>query len=67
MEEKKITIKIGQDGSIDAETFGIKGVGCIDELDMLLKGLSLSNNIEKKQDFYEQKTNITNKVSNKNG
>ena len=52
MEEKKITIKIGQDGSIDAETFGIKGVGCIDELDKLLKGLSLSNNIEKKQDFY---------------
>ena len=67
MEEKKITIKIGQDGSIDAKTFGIKGVGCIDELDKLLKDLSLSNNIEKKQDFYEQKTNITNKVSNKNG
>ena len=66
MEEKKIVIKIGQDGLVNAETFGIKGVNCLDELDKLLKGLSLCNSIEKKQDFYEQKTNITNKVSNKN-
>ena len=51
MEEKKIVIKIGQDGSVNAETFGIKGVNCLDELDKLLKGLSLCNSIEKKQDF----------------
>ncbi len=41
MEEKKIVVDIKENGEINAETFGFKGAGCMEELDKLLKGLAL--------------------------
>ena len=35
MDEKKIVIQIGEDGSLNAETFGMYGTECIDEIDKL--------------------------------
>ena len=41
MAEKKIIIQIDEKGGINAETFGMVGAGCIEELDKLMKGLAL--------------------------
>lgn len=67
MEEKKIVVKIDNKGNLKAETFGMQGTECIDELDKLLKDIARNGKTRKKQEFYEQKAIINNKVSNKNG
>lgn len=65
MKEKKIVINIGEDGSLDAETFGMYGGECIDTIDKLLKDIALSGNCIKKKEFYEQKTSTIQTVINK--
>ena len=47
MKEKKIVIDIDDKGKINAETFGIHGVECLQELDKLLKDIALETKIEK--------------------
>ena len=37
MAEKKIVVNINDKGEIDAETFGMQGTECLQELDKLLK------------------------------
>lgn len=65
MAEKKIVIDIDDKGSINAETFGITGTECLDELDRLMKDLALSGTVEKKKEFFEQETKSEEKVTNK--
>ena len=65
MDEKKIVIKIGEDGSLSAETFGMFGTECIDEIDKLMKDIALGGRYDKKKEFYEQKATITQMVKNK--
>lgn len=67
MKEKKIVVKIDNKGNLNAETFGMRGAECLDELDKLLKDIARNGTTTKKQEFYEQKTTLNNKVSNKNG
>ncbi len=67
MAEKKIVIDIDDKGGILAETFGLIGTECVDELDKLMKDLALSGTTTKKQEFYEQRTRTNNIVTNKNG
>lgn len=65
MDEKKIVIKIDEDGKLNAETFGMYGTECIDEIDKLMKDIALAGTHHKKQEFYEQKTTSSHTVSNK--
>ena len=67
MEEKKIVINIDEKGGIDAETFGIVGTECLDELDKLMKDIALSGTTTKKKEFFEQETKAASKVTNKHG
>lgn len=67
MAEKKIVIDIDDNGGISAETFGLVGTECVDELDKLMKDLAMSGTITKKPEFYEQKTQTNSTVTNKNG
>lgn len=67
MTEKKIIVKIDSKGNLNAETFGMYGTECLDELDKLLKDIARNGTTIKKQEFYEQKNTLNNKVSNKNG
>lgn len=65
MGEKKIVINIGKDGSMDAETFGMSGTECLDEIDKLMKDLALSGSYQKKKEFYEQKSSVDQTIINK--
>lgn len=65
MAEKKIVIKVDNMGNIDAETFGMFGTECIDELDKLMKDIALSGTHKKKAEFYQQKTQTNARVINK--
>ncbi|MDE6667589.1 MAG: hypothetical protein K2K38_04485 [Clostridia bacterium] len=65
MADKKIVIQLDDKGGIKAETFGMVGTECLDELDKLMKGIALSGTTEKKKEFFEQETTTSNKVVNK--
>ena len=65
MAEKKIVINIDDKGTINAETFGMVGTQCIDELDKLMKDIALLGSGEKKKEFFEQETQTSAKVINK--
>ena len=54
MAEKKIVVDIKENGEIKAETFGFQGVGCMAELDKLLKGLAMETKTEKKREFFDE-------------
>ena len=65
MADKKIVIQLDDKGGIKAETFGMVGTECLDELDKLMKGIALSGTTEKKKEFFEQEITTSNKVVNK--
>lgn len=65
MGEKKIVIQIGEDGNLNAETFGMYGTDCIDEIDKLMKDIARAGTHHKKQEFYEQKTTDSRVIKNK--
>lgn len=54
MAEKKIIIDINDTGNINAETFGIHGAECIQELDKMLKDLALETVTNKKTEFFKE-------------
>lgn len=54
MQEYKITVTIGHDGSIEADTKGFKGEACIDALEELLKDISEIQEIDKTDDYYKK-------------
>lgn len=58
MDEFKIEIEIDEDGSIKAETKGMKGDVCIGELEEILAGLEGEQNYKNKPEFYQKNKNI---------
>ena len=56
MKEYKIKVDIDEAGKISAETFGIEGTECIDELSELLKELGEVEKIKKKPEYYKKVT-----------
>jgi hypothetical protein len=60
MAEKKIVIDIDEDGSIKAETFGMYGTECLNELDKVLKDLALQSETVKKDEFFKEGTTVDN-------
>ena len=60
MAEKKIVVDIKENGEIKAETFGFQGVGCMAELDKLLKGLAMETVTEKKPEFFDEARELGN-------
>ena len=59
MQVFNINIEIDEDGNINAETKGMKGKVCIDELENILKGLEGEQTYKNKPEFY-QKVKIKN-------
>ena len=53
--EEKITVEISEDGEIHAETFGMQGTECTQELDRLMKGLATVRERHRKDDYYKEK------------
>ena len=56
MKEYKIKVNIDEAGKISAETFGIEGTECIDELSELLKEFGEVEKIKKKPEYYKKVT-----------
>lgn len=65
MADKRIVIDINDKGEIKAETFGMQGTECLNELDKLLKDLALESETTKKQEFFKEGTTTTNIVKAK--
>ncbi len=55
MNEEKIVIEIGENGDIKAETFGMEGATCMDELSKLMRNLATVVDVDNKPEFYENK------------
>jgi len=64
--EEKIIINIDMQGKVDAETFGITGAKCLDELDKIMKDIANECVTEKKPDFFDEKKNIDKNVKVEN-
>ena len=62
MSEKKIVVNINENGEIDAETFNMEGIECLEELDKLLKDLALETTTTKKEDFFRNSTKVDNTI-----
>lgn len=62
MKDKKIVINIDDKGAINAETFGMEGIECLEELDKLLKDLALETTTTKKEDFFKEGTILHNTI-----
>ena len=52
--EKKIIINLDDSGKISAETEGIHGETCLDELQQLMEELDEIHQIEKTDDYFKQ-------------
>ena len=62
MPEKKIIININDKGIIDAETFDMEGPECLEQLDKLLKDLSLESKTTKKPEYFKNSTKTDNTI-----
>ena len=51
MQEYNVTIEIDEDGNIKAETKGMQGDVCVNELDEILKGLDGDQVFKNKPEF----------------
>ena len=65
MADKKIVIDIDDKGAIKAETFGMQGTECLEELDKLLKDLALQTETVKKAEFFKEGTMVDNTIKTK--
>lgn len=65
MKENKIIVKINENGEIEAETFGMEGVDCVDELNRLMRDVATVTCNIKKPEYYKNKITGTNEVKNK--
>jgi len=60
MQEFNVEIEIDEDGNIKAETKGMKGDVCIDELEEILAGLEGEQSFKNKPEFYQKNRNNKN-------
>ena len=58
MKELTIEIEIDENGLIEAETFGFKGKVCESELNELLQSDFVIENIDKKDEYYQENNEI---------
>lgn len=66
MAEQTITIEIDENGKIKAETEGIKGEMCLDELQKLLEDFGELQSVNKTDEFHQNQTiNVNKKIQNK--
>ncbi|MFD2442604.1 DUF2997 domain-containing protein [Bacillus sp. CGMCC 1.16607] len=65
MKEVKIILTISEDGEISAETQGMVGSVCLDELEKLLDGVEDIESVVKTEEYYqsEEKANVLNKMN----
>lgn len=56
MKEFNIEINIDDLGNVSAETKGIQGEICVDELELILKNLDGNRSEKKKPEFYQKAT-----------
>ena len=56
MKEYKIEIKIDENGNIRAETKGMEGKICIDELEEILAGIEGIRKEKNRPEFYKKQT-----------
>ena len=54
MQEYKIEIEIDENGDINAETKGILGKSCVNEIDNILKGLEGEREEKNNSDYYKK-------------
>lgn len=67
MAEHKITITIDENGEIKAETSGIKGEMCLEELKELLDTETNLLSVKKTDEYFQkERTRTQNKIQNKN-
>jgi len=66
MQEYNVVIEIDEDGNIKAETKGMKGEVCVNELDEILKDLDGKHSFKNKPEFYQKTVKENNKVNLKN-
>jgi len=65
MKEFKVEIEIDENGNIKAETKGIEGEVCIDELENILADLEGEQKYKNKPEFYLKKSKNITKIQNK--
>jgi len=65
MQEYNVTIEIDENGNIKAETKGMQGEVCVDELDELLKGLDGEQSIKNKPEFYKKNKQVIQPLKSK--
>jgi Protein of unknown function (DUF2997) len=66
MQEHKIKIVIDENGKVSAETLGIEGEDCLDELNELLAELMQLEQVKKKPEYHKKSQKSTStKVQNK--
>ena len=67
MAEHTIIITIDENGEIKAETSGIKGEMCLDEIKELLDTETNLLSVKKTDEYFQQeKKHVQNKIQNKN-
>ena len=62
MSEKKVVMNISETGDINAETFNMEGIECIEALDKLLKDLALESKTIKKPEFFKNSIKADNTI-----
>lgn len=66
MAEQTIVITIDENGKINAETIGIKGEMCLDELQELLENEGNLLSVKKTDEYFQKQTiKALNKIQNK--
>lgn len=65
MQEYNIIVEIDEDGNIKAETKGMSGEICVNELDEILTGLIGDKSFKNKPEFYKKNTVIHKKITSK--
>ena len=65
MQEYNVIIEIDEDGNIKAETKGMQGTVCVEELENILQGLDGEKNKKNKPEYYQKGSSIKNKIHNK--
>jgi len=58
MKEFNVIVDIDEDGNIKAETKGMKGEVCVNELDEILQGLDGERDFKNKPDFYQKDKSV---------
>jgi len=62
MKEYNVIVEIDEDGNIKAETKGINGKICVNELDEILENLVGDRNFKNKPEYYKKEQVIQKRV-----